>query len=295
MPRAYLDTTFYDSVDKGRFPADELDQFKALIARQRIQCYFSLTNADELVGQWNSDRPAVVRKFQIAERLVGFDHLLKAPADLLRDEITAYAQGIGSPGKMQSRSKATVLRGYLRLLARNEHDAEQVVPEVVALVKAMKDDFLTDATDARDQVLRHMKWEERTAEERSSVPFEDFYADGSLYWAEVLADGAGFGKACRGRGIVGLLERRPVRLCVGAIMSWIYSMTVPHGGGPQTRQADRGADFDRWHAILASAADVFLTNDGRFLTDLSRLKIDGFRVVRSLRELLDEVDLARSR
>jgi len=109
-----------------------------------------------------------------------------------------------------------------------------------------------------------------------------------------LADGAGIsvGDACRRRGIAGLLQRRPVVVCVGAQMSWMYSQVVPHGGGSETRQTDRGDGYDLWHALLASAADVFLTGDRNLADNLGRLRIEGFRVVTSLRDLLE---LARPR
>src|SRR5437879_5839752 len=64
-----------------------------------ILAYFSPVNADELLAYWRTDREAAIRKIRIAERLVGFDNLLKQPADLLRDEVQAYAQGVASPPK----------------------------------------------------------------------------------------------------------------------------------------------------------------------------------------------------
>ena len=70
-------------------------------------------------------------------------------------------------------------------------------------------------------------------------------------------------------------------------MSWMYSQVVPRGGGGETRQTDRGDGSDLWHVLLASAADVFLTGDGDLATNLGRLRIEGFRVVRSLRDLLE--------
>ena len=57
----------------------------------------------------------------------------------------------------------------------------------------------------------------------------------------------------------------------------------------ETRQTDRGDGYDNWHALEASAADIFVTGDGGLATNLRRLKVTDFTVVTSLRELLDEV------
>jgi hypothetical protein len=46
---------------------------------------------------------------------------------------------------------------------------------------------------------------------------------------------------------------------------------------------------------LASAADVFLTGGGNLVDNLRRLRIDDSRVVTSLRALLQDVVIARSR
>ena len=71
MPRTYHDNTFYDFIDKGWFPREDVEAFEALVARRQILAYFSPTNADELLAYWKADRKAAIRKFRIAERLVG--------------------------------------------------------------------------------------------------------------------------------------------------------------------------------------------------------------------------------
>jgi hypothetical protein len=289
MLRIYCDNTFYDFLDKGRFPHEEVEALEGLIASGRILGYFSPVNAAELVGQWETNREAAVRKFRTAQDLFSFENLLKQPADLLRDEVKAYGEGFASPPKTMTPSMRAVFADQLRSIARGDTSADAVARKVIADVKGMKDDALKQASDARDQVLTHMNWSARTEAERRSVTFEGFLAETEQYWAEPLADGAGpgIGDACRRRGIEGLLQRRPVRLCVSAMVSWVYSQTVPQGGGSQTRETDRGADFDLWHVLLASAADIFLTGDRALASNLRRVRVENFTVVTSLRELLD--------
>ncbi len=53
------------------------------------------------------------------------------------------------------------------------------------------------------------------------------------------------------------------------------------------RQPDWEDGYDLWHTILGSVADVFVTFDKRLADHLVRVPVEGFRVARSLRELLD--------
>ena len=93
--------------------------------------------------------------------------------------------------------------------------------------------------------------------------------------------------ACRERGLDGLVALRPVRLCVGASISLIFATTF--GDGVQPRRARRGDGYDAWHAISASAADIFVTGDEDLAEQVERVPMEGFRVFRSLRELLDHL------
>ncbi len=97
----------------------------------------------------------------------------------------------------------------------------------------------------------------------------------------MLADRAGVGDACRERGLAGLLDLRIVRVAVGAALSLVFSQVC------EGFQPERNDGYDQWHAIQAAAADVFFTGDRSLAARVARVPIEGFRVVTSLRELLD--------
>jgi hypothetical protein len=177
----------------------------------------------------------------------------------------------------------------LREVARGGPDADQLAAKVAADVTRLKHDDRKRMTDARDQVLTAMGLGQRTVEERMSVSFEKYQADFGPALVEAYADSLGVGEACRRRGIVGLLKRRALEFFVGTQASWIYAMSVPSAGGLDTRQVHRNDGYDDWHALEASAADIFVTGDSRLSKRLKSLNIAGFTVVTSLRELLDEV------
>jgi hypothetical protein len=80
-------------------------------------------------------------------------------------------------------------------------------------------------------------------------------------------------------------------MAVGAALSLVFATTF--GDGVQSRLPRRGDGYDIWHAITASVADIFVTGDLALAAQLQRVPLDGFRVVTSLRALLDDPRLAR--
>jgi hypothetical protein len=99
-----------------------------------------------------------------------------------------------------------------------------------------------------------------------------------------LADEAGLGSDCRRRGTAALLDVRPLRFATGALLSLIYAQTV--GDGLQPCQPQISDGYDLYHALMASAADVFVTYDKRLADSLDLIPLAEFRVVRSLDALL---------
>ena len=77
MLRTYLDTCVYDRIDKGQVPAEEIRALQIAIARREVGVHLSLADVEELLGQWETDRPAALRKLRLAQELVGFKGLLK--------------------------------------------------------------------------------------------------------------------------------------------------------------------------------------------------------------------------
>jgi hypothetical protein len=108
-------------------------------------------------------------------------------------------------------------------------------------------------------------------------------------WAEGFAEHVGLGDASRARGLEGLLDVRPVRLAVGAAVSLVFSQVRGEV------QPDPNDGYDIWHVIGASAADALVTQDQLLAQRLARVPVDGFRVVKSLRELLPEPSPAGTR
>jgi hypothetical protein len=120
---------------------------------------------------------------------------------------------------------------------------------------------------------------------RRELQFDVFWRSAAETLALGFAFDVGLGEECRRRGAAGLLEVRPVRFATGAMASLIYAQVV--GDGRESRYPHIGDGYDLHHALMASAADVFVTYDKRLANLLDRVPLNGFRVLRSLEEVLE--------
>ncbi len=275
MPSAYLDTNVYSNTG-----AEQVGVLRAAMARRGLVPRMGLADVEEILGDWETNRSAAVGRLQVARDLVGFDAILKQPRDLLDDAIRAYAAGKPTPSQTLPPDEQDLVEDCLYRAARGRTSVDHVVRDTVHGVRALKDKFCRDMTQA--SIRARAEWDQIDADRRRATTFEDYWKAGAVQWAEDFADHIGLAAACRERGLDGLLDVRTVRFCVGATMSWIFSVVV----GDQPRQPRRADGYDLWHALLASAADVFVTGDERLTALLARVPLDGFRVAASLDELL---------
>jgi len=281
MLRVYFDTNVYDRIDKGQVPAEEVEALRAALARGELVAHLSLADVEELLGQWETDRAASVRKLRFARDLVGFDGLLRAPATLLTEAIQAYVAGAPAPSVTLPPDQLQVLVPALNDVADSGTRFDSVVSGIVADMRKNKEHFLTGMAEAGAQAAAELTPETLEQARRWGPTFDLFWEKAAPLYAEDFAARLGLSGACRERGLDGLLEVRAVRLSVGVALSLVFSQVV------EGRDPDRGDGYDMWHAVLGSTADAFLTLDGRLAGHLQRIPgVPAFRVVRSLRDLL---------
>ena len=147
----------------------------------------------------------------------------------------------------------------------NEQDRAEFLG-IVEAIKKQKEVFNADMREVREKVLSLNKKGELRAPHLDFYGFWEAFAD---EFAERLAKHIGVLYTCQKRGINGLLEVRSVRLCVGANLSLVYAQIF------EKCAPDKGDPKDMHHAILASAADTFVTCDGKLAKRLSRIPIEG--------------------
>jgi hypothetical protein len=120
------------------------------------------------------------------------------------------------------------------------------------------------STDAAGRVIEPPRIEFMPGERRG---FDVYWAEQAGALAAALADRAGVGvlREVQARGIDGLLELRPVRMAVGVNLILFYTQLV------ENRAPDIGDSRDVHHAICASVAETFVTNDTRLAGRLRRI------------------------
>jgi hypothetical protein len=132
-------------------------------------------------------------------------------------------------------------------------------------IKEEHQDFMTKARKEMKRLVPSMVG--------GRYPFNDYWRNNSVWLAEGLAKRRRvLGKVRRGQGLSELLKVKSIALAVGANLSLIYSH---HFEG---RTPTSGDSRDILHAIAASSADVFVTNDGPLERVLARIPINGFEV-----------------
>jgi len=89
--------------------------------------------------------------------------------------------------------------------------------------------------------------------------------------------------ACRNRDLQDMLAFRSAQMCVGIHLSYGYAQIVE----PHTKM-DKGDSRDIQHAVVASAADIFITHDKEFRKLLKRIPIKEFQVA-GLHDLLGQL------
>ena len=118
-------------------------------------------------------------------------------------------------------------------------------------------DFV-EAAESRDELGPRHK----------SEPFAQYWREIAPAPVEAYADKVGVWRKCRDEvGMDKLLSTPSIGMMVGANASMIYAVVV------EGRAARRGDSRDQQHALMASAADVFVTDDGPLRHILQRVPL----------------------
>jgi hypothetical protein len=277
MLTAYFDTNVYDRIDKGHVPVPEVLALRDALSQGRLIAHLSVSDIEELLGDWETKRQLAVKRLRVAGELVGFAHVLKAPPDLLEESIRAYAAGIPEPSPILPRKERRFIAAALGRIVGGSRSLAPHLSEMVAHVRRLKRTFLHSMRERGTELAK------RIVASEAAGTFEEFWATDAVHFAAAFADRHDLTRACETRGLHGLLDMRAVKLAAGGGMSLVFALAA------EGRQAQASDVYDLWHAIMASAADVFVTYDERLLKLLARVPIERLRVVGSVAALLDDL------
>ena len=277
----YFDTNVFDHLHKRLgFSDGDLSALKASKAEGHVSFLLSVPLIEEIFCAIKADPVLTIRELFLIFELGDWTKVLK-PSDLLVSEaIAAYANGTPRSSPFLAADHPVV--NGLRILANpTQRDIDELVP-MIEESRAHREEFREGMRTAREQVLKVAK------KLRGQKPsFMDCWTRLAEPFAEGYAGRAGQLDACKARSIAGLLELRSLRMAVGVNLSLIYAETF------EGRAPEMGDSRDQQHAVLASTADVFVTQDGKLANLLSRIPIMGLEIT-DLRSFLDSLRASSS-
>lgn len=262
----YFDTNVFDHVYKKiGVSKPDLLVLDSAVKTGKISILLSIVNLEEVLCALESCPDLAIAELQFILRLTGRQRMLKPPHLLLRDDIKSYVlTGVSSKPFIVD----SLIQSSLRAL---QNPSQRDMVELLSVVKAtreQKEAFNAGMKEIREKILLAAK------KLKGLCPsFNDYWKKLAGKLAESFAERVGVLDACKKQTIKGLLELRSVRLGVGMNLSLTYAQTF------EGRTPDMGDSRDIHHAILASAADEFVTEDREFARLLSRIPIKDFKVV----------------
>jgi len=197
---------------------------------------------------------------QIMTELLNWDWLVKPHMDLLSDDIKSYAKG------------ESLSFPFLSLNLKREeffNPAGQGRKEILRIIeetKLQKDAQFDDMKKAKSQYQERFKTPPISS-------FEDFWNQFAEHVIGSMAEKVGVLEECEARGLDGLLQIKSARLYSAWRLAYDYNTFI------RGRKIKKSDSRDHHHAVLASVADILVTQDRRFAEMLRQVRIDGFEVI----------------
>jgi hypothetical protein len=263
---------------------NDLAALREAVAERKIVNLLSPMHLQEAVSALNAPSPDVAQEeLQLILDLMETRQILKFPNDLLTHDIFSYARRESSSWP----------------LVRNYHDLDELFShggdvdkrkEALAETVQQNEDFLTATTNATDND-REFVLEEFGGQKPT---FEDFYAKkvperilGLIEGAQRYTRKGWLIKACKERGIDGMLKVSSIAVAAGASLSYQYARIFSEISRREDKR--RGDAPDLGHALLASAADVFVTHDKDFASWFRRIPHKSVEVLDHVHKLVEQI------
>jgi hypothetical protein len=259
---AYLDTNAFDHLYKkiGCTAADIANLRKKIYGRE-----LSIRPSIHILADILLDRRArpelLVARIKLTLSLAGFRQMLKPCAQLITDDIRAYAaRGQADRPYISADLQNIISDGISEII---ETDGEELDEDMVAALESERQ----QAPLLKDLLARNTAGGE-------AADFKEYFDKELPRALEICAANASMLDGCRARGIGGLGEVRSVRAAMGAILSLEYD-----GRMDDSTTKERPAPDLRHVPCAAAVADTFVTNDKILTEALSRVPLERFEVI----------------
>jgi hypothetical protein len=260
-----------------------VERLQHAVADGRLTIPASVVTTEELLSATVRDEAYGFEAGRFYLSLASLRRALKQPRDIVFEAVQAYARRTAEPTPYAALGRR--MREAWERLAAGQGAAEDV-QDIVQDVQGQVDEFhafMLEDWEDRQQAVRQARAEARRRREGPPALANVFHRHAPAY-AESFARRAGVLRACRTRGITGLLARRRVLAAAGGGVVLVYRQ-VSEGLRP-----DRGDSRDLQHLVMAAATrGVLVTHDRRLRLLAERIPGLDLRVV-GVPELLESLD-----
>lgn len=276
MEKIYLDANVFSHIIQRTAGIDDsqVSKFESAIS-SRFILPVSPVVLDEVIAVYRSSSGAAESILDCIARYCDLRMVLKPSDQILREAIEGNLAG-RELDKVSPffNSEDEVVRAIQSFF----HGTHSIggLKQVVEMVDSQKQEFyegMVEANKKTRQELGIVRGKKLPDFKEGRPPtFDEFFERIAPGFAEAAAKRVGLLQKAREIGVVKLLELRSVRAFSGISASWAYSQII------EGRKLERSAGYDMRHAVLASATDVLITNDGEFRRLMERIPLSGFNV-----------------
>jgi len=264
MTTCYFDRNVFDQIDRKRDVTDgDLTILRKAIRDDQLSVLVSFETVQETSY---AKKDTALRGLRLIQELARAEFPIKPHDELLRDDITAFAQG--------KENESPFLFGKFQI-ETVINDVENPSAEVLSLIEDDKREKIV----LNEKLARYVDDERRILGDKRPRPFARYWDLRSTFYAEGFAYFAGHLDQAKELGIDRLLQLRSVRLTVGAFLSLLYSILI------EGHVVQNGTSRDIQHVAPMSAADIIVTDDGELRRLIGRVPIENLVII-TLPELI---------
>lgn len=264
-----------------------VDGLLRAIGERHLTVPASIVTVEELLSASLRDAGYAHHVSSFYLRLVTLDRALKAPRELIAEAANAYGRRAGEPTPYTVLNRT--MRQALERLAAG-HSSQGDVHHIVSQVQLQVGGFhrlMQEAWEERQDAVEEARAEARRQRQPRPTLDGEFFRRHACKMAEALVRRAGALRACRRRGIEGLLTRRRILAAAGGPVVLVWRQVI------EELRPDRGDSRDLLHLVMATAANGVLVTHDRRLRILAE-RIPGLNLpavdVPGLLDLLDRAE-----
>lgn len=273
--KVYFDTNIFDHILKRVNLTDgDLESLLKSVSSKKITILLSILNIEEMISIFKSKKEFPHNEIRLLLNLTSWQNgLIKQYDEIIKEDIKNY---ISVNNKTEYMWPASIIHSNLDFLTfPNELDKKEI-KEIIYKTQKQKEDFLSKFIQYREQVDPFVK------ELKGRYPsFDEFKNPLIKNFALQIAKGTGLLSEEIEIDIDSILKIRSIKLYSETSLSLVYSQIF------EKRTPKIGDSRDLLHTILATPADMFITNDRSFLNILKRITVENMRF-QNLKEFIIE-------